>query len=876
MGAPASSRIAAASPTLARLLVDRQARLGLVLLGGLILFAVVGPLVIPYDPLASDFSLRRDALGGPPGPSLAHPLGADSLFRDLLSRLASGARLSLGLAALATAIAVGIGTCVGIAAGLAEGGRASFVDGVLMRLVDALLALPFLLFVTAVGAAVGRPDAGTVLLVLGLTGWTGTARIVRDKTLEIRGRDFVMASRALGGGMLHVVREHILPNLVGTLLVVGTASVGQMILAEAVLSYLTLGTQPPAPSWGRMLHEAEPLLSTQLLKVAAPGFAILLTVLATSRVAEGLRDAFEPRKTGLPPGRVPFDLAMAAGVLVLVALARPPELAAPLGAARPGATAVRGGTLRLATYVNIRTLDPALTYDEAARPIESLVFSRLVTWDEEGRIVPDLAERFAVSEDAKTYTFTLREGVRFHDGAELTARDVVRTVERTLKPGTPSPGSSYYEAIVGFAELQSGKADHISGVRAVGDRTVVFELREPDATFLSLMTLSFVAPVCPSMGDSVDTQQPATPCGAGPFRLASFDPESGVRLVRFEGYHVPGRPYLDAVEWMTVMPSQTQRYRFEEGSLDVMRELSTGDMARFDTDPRWAGQHTWSTSKTTNAVFLNTEMPPFDSVAMRRAVSFAIDPSFLPLVRTDVAVTDRVLPPSVPGPPRDRPMRTHDLGRALEQMAAAGFPFDPATGRGGYPHELEYITVPDSFEQQAAEVYAQQLAKIGIRIRLKLLPFASYLAEVSRRRRSVMGWTGWSADFPDPSNFFEPTLSSRAVQDDGSQNLAYFANEELDRVLADAHRERDRDRRMALYQRAEEIIRDLAPWVPTTVSRTLEVWQPYVRGYAVHPILPPQLQDVWIDRGERSAALRMGHRPRRLLGALGLRSWGRP
>src|SRR6185436_19837414 len=104
-----------------------------------------------------------------------------------------------------------------------------------MRLVDALLALPFLLCVTAIGAAVGRPDAGTLLLVLGLSGWTGVARIVRDKTLEIRHRDYVLASRALGGGALHVVRKHILPNLQGTLLVVATMSIGQMILAEAVL-----------------------------------------------------------------------------------------------------------------------------------------------------------------------------------------------------------------------------------------------------------------------------------------------------------------------------------------------------------------------------------------------------------------------------------------------------------------------------------------------------------------------------------------------------------------------------------------------------------------------------------------------------------------
>jgi ABC-type transport system substrate-binding protein/ABC-type dipeptide/oligopeptide/nickel transport system permease subunit len=878
-GAPGRRPFLASSPVLARLLGDRSARLGLALLGALVLFAAVGPLVTPHDPLASDFTLRRDALGGPPGPSLAHPLGTDSLFRDLLARLASGARLSLGIATLATALSVGIGAAVGITAGLAEGGRASFVDGVLMRLVDALLALPFLLFVTAVGAAVGRPDAGTMLLVLGLTGWTGTARIVRDKTMEIRRRDFVVAARSLGAGTLHIVRRHVLPNLTGTLLVVGTLSIGQMILAEAVLSYLTLGTQPPAPSWGRMLHEAEALLSTQLLKVAAPGFAILLTVLATSRVSEGLRDAFEPKQAAPRATRVPFDLVMAAAVLLLVALARPPELAGPIGTVRPEATPARGGTLRVAAYVNLRTLDPALTYDEASRPIESAIFSRLVTWDDQGHIAPDLAERFEVSEDGRTYTFHLKEGVRFHDGAILSAADVVRTMERTLRPGTPSPGASYYESIEGLADFQAGKAEHLAGVRAAGSRTVVFTLREPDATFLSLMTLSFAAPVCPSMGAAVDTRAPAEPCGAGPFRLASFDPESGVRLVRFEGYHVPGRPYLDAIEWITVMPPQTQRYRFEEGSLDVLRELSTSDIARFEADPRWKGHFTWVAGKTTNALFLNTELPPFDNVAMRRAVAYAIDPSFLPLVRAEVAETDRVLPPGIPGPPRDRPMRRHDLAKALEQVALGGYPFDPKTGKGGYPHELEYITVPDSFEQQAAEVYVQQLAKIGLKVRLKLVPFATYLAQVSRRKATVMGWCGWGADFPDPSNFFEPTLSSRAIQDEGSNNVAFFSNEELDRLLLEARKERDRDARMALFLRAEEIVRAEAPWVPTTTSRTPELWQPYVRGYKVHPILPPPLAHVWIDDAARRTADRARGGPAVMFGAMAgalSRAWGRP
>jgi len=878
------------SPVLARFLADRSARLGVWVLGALVVFALLGPLVLPFDPNVSDFTMRRDPIGAPPGPSLLHPLGTDSLFRDLVARLASGARLSLGLAAAATTIAVSLGAIIGIAAGLCEGGPFAFVDGALMRLVDALRALPFLLFVTAIGAAVGRPDAGTMLLVFGLTGWTVTARIVRDKTIEIKKRDFVVAARALGGGALHIVKEHIAPNLQGTLLVLATVSAGQMILAEAVLSYLTLGTQPPAPSWGRMLHEAEPLLATQLVKVAAPGFAILLTVLATSRISEGLRDAFEPRDArGSSSGRrVPFDLLLAAAVLGLVMLARPPKIAGPIGSARPDATPARGGTLHLAMTVSVRTLDPAIAYDEATSPIEALLFARLVTWDAEGRVVPDLAERVELSEDGTRYTFVLRENVRFHDGAELRAADVVRSLERTLHPRTPCPAASHYASIKGFDAYRSGQSEHLEGLRAVGDRTVVMELSARDATFLSLLTLGFAAPVCPSMGATVDSQTPANPCGAGPFRLASFEPESGLRLVRHEGYYVPGKPYLDAIEWLTNVLPRTQRYRFEDGTIDVLREVSSGDAARYVADERWADLRAWSTKKATNGLFLNTEMAPFDLRSVRRAIAAAVDPSVLPQISTDIVENDRVLPPSVPGPDRSKRMRTHDLGRALEEMKSAGFAFDPATGKGGYPAEIEYITVPDSFQQQEAEVYAQQLAKIGVRLRIKLVPYATYLVLVSRRRTATMGSTGWAADFPDPANFFESVLSSKAIHDEGSLNVAFFADDELDRVLAEAHTESLFSRRMALYERAEEIVRDEAPWVPSTMSRSLELRQPYVRGYVPHPILTTPLADVWLDPAARpGASASLDGRRQTLLGAAvrsvgpsgasePLRAWGRP
>jgi ABC-type dipeptide/oligopeptide/nickel transport system permease subunit/ABC-type transport system substrate-binding protein len=844
-----------ASTSWARFRQSRPAVLGLAVAGALSLFAIVGPWLTRWDPNQIDFALRRGAFGAPPGPSAAHWLGADHLFRDVFARLAAGARVSLTVAVAATALATLIGVMVGVLSGMTEGTRASAIDTFLMRVVDVMLALPFLLIVTAIGAAVGRTDMRTVLLVLGLVGWTGTARLVRAQTMQIRALDFVTAARALGAGPVRIVARHVLPNIAGAVVVVATTSMGQMILAEAVLGYLTVGIQPPQATWGRMLHESESFLGTRMMLIAAPGFAILLSVLAFSRIGDGLRDAVAGGPGGraagsMPTTRWPTDLLIAVSALLVLSIAKPGEVAPPLTRAPSHDAPRRGGTLRLASFVNLRALDPALAFDESARAIQELSFARLIHWDPEGRLTPDLAERYSTSADGKEYTFELREGARFHDGKVVLARDVKRSFERMAHPKTPSPGASMYGTIVGYGAFHAGKAPHIDGIEVRGERVVTFRLTQPDATFLPKMTLAFAAPVCASAGAFADAHSDALPCGAGPFRIAGWDLDKGVRLVRHEGYYAPGMPYLDGIVWSVNVPAPAQRYKFERGELDYTHELTGSDRDRYQASPAWAKQQRWVVNPLTFAIFLNCEMPPFDRRAIRRAVSHAVDPSVVEAMRADLVPVDRIVPATIPGPAQRPPMRKHDLALALREMAEGGYPYDPATGKGGYPEPIDYLAIADTSDQQHAEIWQQQLAKIGIRIRPKLTTWATFLAEVQRRKTSRMGNTGWSADFPDPSNFFEPTLASEAIQDEGSENVAFFASHELDALLKRAHAETDREKRDALYERAEEIVRDEAPWIPTMSSRTFELWQPWVRGYTRHAVLRGRFNDVWIDRGK--------------------------
>ena len=329
---------------------NKGALVGVAIVVALVLFAVVGPFVVGHDPLVTDWARGVDrGTGLPEPPSAAHWLGTDRIYRDQLARLAVGGRLSLVIAFSATLISSAIGALVGVVAGWYEGTRgvrvpwplvlglvAAFVivvrtadgalaveilvqaawlsivavlggfrwlragpavdlDTALMRVVDVGLSFPFLLLVMAIGAALDRTTVASILAVLGLTGWLGTARILRAKTMQIRGLEFVTASRALGQSTPAIMARHVLPNLAGPLIVISTVSVAQMILAESVMSYLGVGLEPPTATWGHMLFDGQDYWSIAPWLVVAPGAAILLAVLGFNLVGEGLRDALDPQ-----------------------------------------------------------------------------------------------------------------------------------------------------------------------------------------------------------------------------------------------------------------------------------------------------------------------------------------------------------------------------------------------------------------------------------------------------------------------------------------------------------------------------------------------------------------------------------------------------
>lgn len=806
-------------------------RVGIAILGVLVVASFV---VAPFssDPNVSDFSLAPAADGGPPGPSWQHLLGVDPLYRDVLARLLAGGRVSILIALVATAIAGSVGVAVGVASASARKLGAAWADSLSMRVVDVLLAFPFLLLVTLVGVLVHRTDTLTIVLVLGFTGWTGVARVIRARAAEVLEQDFVLAARAMGAGPVRVAVGHVLPNVTTTAIALGASLAGSMILAEAVLSYLTVGLGPPDASWGRMLHEAESFVVIRPALVALPAACILLAMLGLHRLGEALRTVTDAR-LAIPSWTrsipFPLDVALVSGALLLVVALPRAELAPP-APTETVAEPTPGGTLRLATAYSARTIEPALANDEIGVVVGRLVFDRLIGLDESGAFVPHLARSMEWSDGGRTLRLELRKGVLFHDGAPLTSADVKRSIERALAPDVASPSASLYSSIMGMAEYRAGTARHVAGIETDGELGVVVRLVEPNATLPALLSMPFVSPVCPSSAPRPKDSDDASVCGAGPFTVEAFEPEGRVLLGRNPHYYLEGLPYLDGIEILFRVRPQVQRFRFERGELDLVRELTSSDAALLRTDDRYAPLLHVVKNLRTSAIFMNTERPPFDNAALRRAVAFAIDPTVLARLRPDVVPIEHVVPPGVPGRADDAPRRTHDVAAALEAMAEAGFAYDPATDRGGYPDPIEYIVIPSSFEQTAAEIYQQQLARVGIRIDIRLVASTSYYSLAQRRGQTTMGWAGWQADYPDPLTFFTPNLDGSAIGD-VSQNYAFFADTRLDALIEAARTETDPELRKKIFAEAEGIVHEAAPWVPTLSPATLEVRQPWLFGY---------------------------------------------
>jgi len=259
--------------------------IGLVIILAIVLLALLAPWIAPFDPAKQSWTVLRKA------PSMVHWFGTDESGRDLFSRVIWGGRASL----LAGSVSISIALALGVPIGLLAGYRGGFVDMLISRVTDAMLAVPFLVLAIALAAFLG-PSLSNAMIAIGVTATPIFVRLTRGQVLSVKAEDYVEAARAVGNPAYRIAFRHILPNILPALLVQATLSIAAAIIAEASLSFLGLGQQPPAPSWGSMLNTAQRFLTQAPWMAIYPGVAIFLAVLSFNLLGDGLRDALDPRE----------------------------------------------------------------------------------------------------------------------------------------------------------------------------------------------------------------------------------------------------------------------------------------------------------------------------------------------------------------------------------------------------------------------------------------------------------------------------------------------------------------------------------------------------------------------------------------------------
>lgn len=487
------------------------------------------------------------------------------------------------------------------------------------------------------------------------------------------------------------------------------------------------------------------------------------------------------------------------------------------------------------------TLDPACASDAGSAEYIVEIFSGLVSFDKELNTIPDIAERWDISDDGLTYTFHLRTNVLFHDNSRrATAEDFKFSMERALSPDTQSTvGDVYLDDIVGAEEYGNGQADEVTGIRVVNSDTLELQIDEPSEVFLQKLTYPTAYVVDQrEVGDSTCFEGTWTqnPNGTGPFQLDEWDLGQSITLVPNPNFYLDPKPSLEKVTYILAGGSAFTMYENDEvditgvgvNNIESVRDPNNDLNAEYHTGP----------SLNVYYIGFNVNEPPFDDPDVRRAMNMAIDKEFLAteFLQELVDPATGILPPGIPG-----------YNDGLE-----GLPFDPDAARDllestGKADELDGKSILTSGQGAAPSDLLQAVValweeNLGVTIEIEQEDFALFLSDLDAGSFEMYS-LGWIADYPDPQNFLDIKFHS-----DSSNNESGYSSTEVDALLDEARAEPDDAARMALYQQAEEIIVDEAPWVPLYHGKSSYLVKPYVTGFEIPPFVIPNLRYVTIDQ----------------------------
>jgi oligopeptide transport system substrate-binding protein len=508
------------------------------------------------------------------------------------------------------------------------------------------------------------------------------------------------------------------------------------------------------------------------------------------------------------------------------------SIAAMMIAAAPAfAEMKQGGEMTVTFKDDLITLDPAIGYDWKNWSVIKSVFDGLMDYKPgTTELVPDLAESVDVSDDGLTYTFKLRQGVKFHNGREMTAADVKYSLERTCNPATQSPGAGYYGALEGFDDFQAGKAKELSGVQTPDDHTVTIKLSRPDSTLLHLMALNFSFVVPKEVVEAEGPDFGHKPVGTGGYKVAEWTSGQSIVLERNADYFKQGRPYLDKITFQIGQEPVVNLLRLQKGEIDIPGDgVPPAKFTEVMNDPKWKENVIIAEQLHTGYVTMNVNIKPFDNVAVRQAVNMAINKDRIVQIINNRAVpANQPLPPAMPGYDKGFKGYTYDVEGAKAKLKEAGL-------EGGFETEL-FVANTDP-QPRIAQAIQQDLAAIGIKANLQNLDQGNVIAAGGKKDGAPMIWSGgmaWIADFPDPSNFYTVILGCGGAVD-GGWNWAWYCNPDLDKRAEEANamtNPADADKRAVAWGKIFTDLMADAPWAPVFNEKAYVIHSARIAGPA--------------------------------------------
>ncbi len=497
-----------------------------------------------------------------------------------------------------------------------------------------------------------------------------------------------------------------------------------------------------------------------------------------------------------------------------------------------------GGIYRIPLEFSPRTLDPALSRDIYSTTVIQQIFDGLVQFDKDLNTVPAIAKSWEISPDGLTYTFHLREGVRFHNGRKVTAADFVYSFTRILDSDVQSNFADFFNRILGANEFMEKRAKGVKGLVAVDERTLRIILTEPYAPFISILAMKG-AKVVPreEVGKKKGIGFRNFPVGTGPFKLVSMKEGEEIVLEANPDYF-EGRPFLDRIVFKVYhgAPRNEILRAFEEGALeesfippDRLEKIVQEKQYPFLQKPllslRFYGFHLLSN--------------PLDHRGLRKAINLAIDKKFIvsELHKNQFMLAKSILPPGMPGHDPQKEMYPFDEIRARKLLAEGGDLKNQIL-------EIWSATQSEAARKELNEVKSR-LNRIGMRTNIRFETNWPAYESLLRNHKAPVFIYAWYADFPDPDNFLGTLFHSKS-----KYNYTAYQNPEVDRLLEQARAERDYLKRMEMYRKIEEMILDDAPIVPMVNPLFQMVYQPYVRGVEVSALGGPYIpmKKIWLKK----------------------------